>query len=409
MIRLHSKQTKEAVALRDAKRERYKDQEREDRVVDEEAGSLEDLATARLVYNTYKNANTYEHSIRDKRLRDYQLSLGYRMLKNAGVLDNKEDENGAKGEDVESKADDDAMDEDEPNTKVKSAGWNEEDEDGEMMSEEDEEDNQDQVRDYGEEDNMEDLETEKEVKEQTQEMPSLADDAPSKLGRWSRFKGLYRLFERGTELNKEQMTNFDQERKRLCDATLAEADVVCCTLACAGEAGTYDNFKPDVIGVDEAARPSEPDMWTVLGPYSAAPLVMVGDQRQLRPMVKSSSSRDETRKNNFAAQLGTSLFQRLILAGHPHNMFNLQYRMAPAIGSLVSRSFYNGRLGDGNGGKEREGQTQAKNFNFSRFQVRNCLSMISVKDAEPSTEQDTHSKFNHVMMAAALDLLHDML
>lgn len=73
VIRLHSKQTEEAIALRDAIRERYKDHEREDRVVDEEAGSLEDLATARLVYDTYKNANTYEHGIRDKRLREEKV------------------------------------------------------------------------------------------------------------------------------------------------------------------------------------------------------------------------------------------------------------------------------------------------------------------------------------------------
>ena len=67
--------------------------------------------------------------------------------------------------------------------------------------------------------------------------------------------------------------------------------------------------------------------------------VLVGDQKQLPPTVKTQR----------AAELGLEapLFSRLIAMGTQPHLLDVQYRMHPAISQFPSEAFYRGLLRDG--------------------------------------------------------------
>ena len=111
---------------------------------------------------------------------------------------------------------------------------------------------------------------------------------------------------------------------------LGEASVVAATASGCGsrELATQDF---DVVVVDEASQLTEPG---ALAPINRGErFVLVGDHRQLPPVVRSETA------------LGESLFERLVTA-HPDAAVTLtqQYRMAQAIQAFPSREFYDGAL-----------------------------------------------------------------
>ena len=141
---------------------------------------------------------------------------------------------------------------------------------------------------------------------------------------------------------------------------LAEAEVVCATLAGAGTdnllalnrpkpQATGHSHRPqlppfDAIIVDEATQASEPELLVAL--QHGAPIVtLVGDEMQLPPTIKSEAAR--------AAGLGVSPFERLVRAGHPKCMLTIQYRMHPSLAHFPSKHFYHGRLTNGVSERER--------------------------------------------------------
>ena len=77
-------------------------------------------------------------------------------------------------------------------------------------------------------------------------------------------------------------------------------------------------------------------------------VILVGDERQLPPMVDESVGRAQTDERSLA--LETSLFQDLLeQEENPEYAARLvtQYRMHPAIGNLISKVFYDGILVNG--------------------------------------------------------------
>ena len=65
---------------------------------------------------------------------------------------------------------------------------------------------------------------------------------------------------------------------------------------------------------------------------------LVGDPNQLPATVLSS------RASEFS--YNKSMFKRLMTAGYPIHMMNIQYRMNPAISAFPSKEFYGGKLED---------------------------------------------------------------
>ena len=90
--------------------------------------------------------------------------------------------------------------------------------------------------------------------------------------------------------------------------------------------------------IDEAAQCVEPSSLIPLQ-KGIPKCIMVGDPLQLPATLISDKAK--------RAGYDRSLFERLIVAGHPYIMLDVQYRMAPAISAFPSHQFYKGRLRDG--------------------------------------------------------------
>jgi superfamily I DNA and/or RNA helicase len=129
---------------------------------------------------------------------------------------------------------------------------------------------------------------------------------------------------------------------------VADARAVLTTLSGAYFSSALDGQRFDVVLVDEASMAVLPSLF-----YAAClareKTLMVGDPRQLPPIVQSSSP-------YVQRAMGRSIFE--VRVSDPERsdvvvMLDTQYRMHPEIGELVSRLFYSGRLQHGRGTETR--------------------------------------------------------
>ena len=107
---------------------------------------------------------------------------------------------------------------------------------------------------------------------------------------------------------------------------MKRSTVFLCTIASSWRVRRVKN-----IVVDEAATVDDETM-LLLYNKRAVNFVLVGDHRQLPPY---------SEVQNFVP---ISFFERMIRRGHRVHMLTTQYRMAPCIGTLVSNTFYDGKL-----------------------------------------------------------------
>lgn len=159
--------------------------------------------------------------------------------------------------------------------------------------------------------------------------------------RFRYFVQSFRQWRNGEQFESEDLVAFRQQTKDLRQYVLSRADVVLATLSLAGTQGLSSVLKPDVVIIDEAAKPTEPETWNALANYQPRVKILVGDDQQLKPEVHSNRQ-----DNNFGGQLSLSLFARLRFAGFPTVMFEEQHRMHPLISALVSEISYNRALRD---------------------------------------------------------------
>ncbi len=124
-----------------------------------------------------------------------------------------------------------------------------------------------------------------------------------------------------------------------CVDRLQSATVVAATTASCGSRMMRDQTFDTAI-VDEAGQLTEPG--TLAATTLADRAVLVGDHHQLPPVVQAA---DEIESDERCADLGESLFQRLI-ESYPDAsiLLNQQYRMAQRIQAFASREFYDGQL-----------------------------------------------------------------
>jgi len=119
-------------------------------------------------------------------------------------------------------------------------------------------------------------------------------------------------------------------------ADLQSAEVVCATCIGSGSGVlSKEGLKFHTVLIDECSQATET---ACLVPVcrAAQQLILVGDQCQLQPMIKSDLVRSQ--------DLGTSLFNRLCRQGVRPIMLDTQYRMHPALCDFASGAFYNGLL-----------------------------------------------------------------
>ena len=128
----------------------------------------------------------------------------------------------------------------------------------------------------------------------------------------------------------------------LRNIALESAEVVFSTLSSAARGAMGDSVASsgrafDTVIVDEAGQATEASTLVPLQ-FGAQQLVLIGDPQQLPATVLSRAAAE--------AGLERSLFARLVAAGHPVHLLDVQYRMHPAIAAFPSRHFYGGRVRD---------------------------------------------------------------
>jgi len=112
-----------------------------------------------------------------------------------------------------------------------------------------------------------------------------------------------------------------------------------------------DDILFDTVIIDEAARANPLDLMIPMA-LAARRIVLVGDHRQLPPMLEPEVERELAQQDQTTSDsLRQSLFQRLFEShskpGGPVKrvvQLNAQFRMHQVLGEFVSRNFYDGRL-----------------------------------------------------------------
>ena len=112
--------------------------------------------------------------------------------------------------------------------------------------------------------------------------------------------------------------------------------VTCCTCITAG-GEEYKDYAYDIVLIDEAAQATEPECLVPIILHSATRVILVGDHKQLGPIILSNMAKE--------ADLDKSLFERLMQRKNIKEvMLNMQYRMHPLIAYFPSKTFYNGEV-----------------------------------------------------------------
>ncbi|CAO2036355.1 unnamed protein product [Urochloa humidicola] len=95
----------------------------------------------------------------------------------------------------------------------------------------------------------------------------------------------------------------------------------------------------DVLIVDEAAQVKECELIIPLRLCWLKHVILVGDDCQLRPLVRSEVCKE--------AGFGISLFERLVILNFEKHLLNIQYRMNPCISLFPNAQFYERKILDG--------------------------------------------------------------
>ncbi|XP_025099053.1 helicase with zinc finger domain 2-like [Pomacea canaliculata] len=116
-------------------------------------------------------------------------------------------------------------------------------------------------------------------------------------------------------------------------------DVILTTCAVGGSQMCVEGVQNSVfqIIVDESAMIPEPFCLVPIVAHKAKQVVLIGDHKQLRPVIQCKAAAD--------LGLDQSLFERLFTQYSKQSIsLNWQYRMHPAISEFPSQEFYNGQL-----------------------------------------------------------------
>ena len=199
-----------------------------------------------------------------------------------------------------------------------------------------------------------------------------------------------------------QARAFTKQTTRYQQEVLRQAKVVVTTLTNSGTKSLKRNFDYRVVVIDEAGQASEPE--------SLAPVVrnferrisqiLVGDVMQLKPTVISAGH------NEFAGQLGTSLFARLLDRGHHVNHLKTQYRMVPEISLLPNYYTYDAGLEDAPQTDIRSAGRQVALSVFEHYRANWVL--VNANNGESMKPRVGHSKINPVNVVVLHKLIKQL-
>lgn len=136
---------------------------------------------------------------------------------------------------------------------------------------------------------------------------------------------------------KDEEDDFNALEDKTKVETLRSKRIIgCTTTAAAKYTSLIKAAQVGVVIVEEAGEILESHILTALTP-SVKQLVLIGDHKQLRPKINNYALSVE-KGDGF--DLNRSLFERLILQGHPHDTLQKQHRMHPNISILVKELTY---------------------------------------------------------------------
>jgi hypothetical protein len=145
--------------------------------------------------------------------------------------------------------------------------------------------------------------------------------------------------ERVRELTRARIAARTAEDRNLEARIVAEARVILCTLTNTYLSPHLAGQRFDVLIAEEAGMATLPSLFYAASLCDRA-AIMVGDPRQLPPIVQSGDDR-------VRRAIGRNIFE-VAVADPEHSdvvaLLDVQYRMHPGIGSLVGSLFYGGRL-----------------------------------------------------------------
>ncbi|KAL6651319.1 hypothetical protein ACP70R_010244 [Stipagrostis hirtigluma subsp. patula] len=129
------------------------------------------------------------------------------------------------------------------------------------------------------------------------------------------------------------------DRNWIQNYCMRNATLIFCTSSSSYRLHNAEIAPLDLLIVDEAAQVRECELLIPLRLRWLKHVVLVGDDCQLRPMVKSQVCKE--------AGFGKSLFERLVILDFEKHLLNIQYRMDPCISLFPNAQFYERKILDG--------------------------------------------------------------
>lgn len=147
------------------------------------------------------------------------------------------------------------------------------------------------------------------------------------------------------ELIRKEWLHRVENVDELDEACVKEAAVVAATCLGIASNPTVHNLEFDYVIIDEAGRATPPE--TLVPAVRGKKIIMVGDQKQLPPMVDHALTNDLLKTINLTRnQLTYTIFEKLFseVPSQVKCILKGQYRMHPTIGQLISKAFYESQL-----------------------------------------------------------------
>ena len=165
------------------------------------------------------------------------------------------------------------------------------------------------------------------------------------------------------------------------------------------------NLKFDLVIIDEAGRATPPE---IMVPMSLGKkIILVGDHKQLPPIIDQSLSKEVIEKTDLKRfELEESLFSYLQknLNEDCKGSLEIQYRMHPSIGNLISNVFYDGKINNGISADKRK-----YNVNYVDYIEDKSIVWIDTKNNPNRFEQNIgRTKQNNFEAEIIFELLEKL-
>lgn len=216
---------------------------------------------------------------------------------------------------------------------------------------------------------------------------------------------LHQLLEYGKNgLGKEEMIVLKLRLHELMSTVLTNADAVFCTLNMSSKHNLFTNFRASFVIIDESCRASEISTLAPFAFYEAQAYLLVGDPRQLRPVLFSAEQEKHGSKvtqNSWYRQGLLPLHKRLDEIGHPVCYLREQHRCQGNISIYPSTRFYHGLIKNANPTVPRQAQAITRHLRTLGIRTTTNVMFLAIHDSKADKENGTESWCNpdHVEVA----------